>query len=896
MNHIFLHRKSQVSVVALACAMLMVPVAATAQEVAPQTSQSDDSSETADIVVTGTLLRGIAPTGTNVVGVSSADVLASGTSSSNDLLARVPQVSSTFNSLPTPTASDASPIVRPSIRDLGGAGGTTTLVLVNGRRLVGQGILQTFVDPSLIPAGILDRVEVIPDGGSSIYGSDAVGGVINFITKKRFDGVETSGRYGFGDNYTQVDANLTAGKDWGSGSLLLSYAYAWHDNVLGSDRDYIRQDNRANGGTDQRSSSCNPGNITVGSISYALPGRVPGSVNRCDETDVIDFYPRESRHAVYGSLTEELNDSLTFDMTAFWAQRKTVSLGLGAGGGTGVRGSGTITSSNPYFRPIGAETSQTVSFSYANAFGPALSSPSTFESMGVTPSFTFKPGGDWQIAASANFGRSFNLVKVREINAAAQTAALAGTSAATALNPYDPSASSPGVLASILDFERKSRGTQELAEGRIVADGTVLSLPGGNAKLAIGAEYHYENISVSQQFGNIDTLQNYVRSFSKRNVKSAFAELFVPIFGADNGFAGMRGLDFSASVRHDDYSDVGGTTNPKFGFNYRPFDGLKIRGNWGKSFHAPSLSDLGTAVDSRVQILPVSPFRRAEDPAFPAAGLPNLLRPTILLAGGNPNLRPETADTWSLGADFTPAFASGLKISATYWNVDFRNAIQVPPFFTGAAFYANPNYTSFYTLSPTLAQVQAAAGSLRLDGAASLASLYAGPFTPYVLIDARRNNLGSIKTDGIDFDISYRTDTGFGSVDAGVAGSYVLNRDVQAVRGGPFVDFLENGYGQLSFVGTVGAKVGSLTARVTVNYKDGYPIVGDPTQSDVASFTSVNMFLNFDIPAEGILGGTSLSMNVDNIFDKTPPYRNDVDGVEYTNLGRVVSIGLRKTF
>ena len=145
----------------------------------------------AEIIVTGTLLRGIAPVGTNVLSVGQADVVAIGAKTSNDLLANIPQISN-FNAVPTGSAGFGQPIVQTNLRGLGASGGTTTLTLINGHRVVGQGILQTYVDPQIIPPGLIERVEVIPDGGSSIYGSDAIGGVINFITRKRMNGVEAT--------------------------------------------------------------------------------------------------------------------------------------------------------------------------------------------------------------------------------------------------------------------------------------------------------------------------------------------------------------------------------------------------------------------------------------------------------------------------------------------------------------------------------------------------------------------------------------------------------------------------------------------------------------------------------------------------------------------------------
>jgi len=754
------------------------------------------------------------------------------------------------------------------------------LVLMNGHRLVGAGILQTSVDPSVIPPDAIERVEVIPDGGSSIYGSDAIGGVINFILRKRYDGLGINARYGFADDYQTFDANAIAGKDWGTGSIFVSYSYAWHDNLLGIDRDYATANNVPRGGIDNRSTACPLTNITIGTTTYAMPGRAPGSLNRCDQTDYADIYPREKRHSVFASLTQQLNDSIDFSATAYWSKRDTVTRTA-----QGTQ-SGTITAANPFFSPIGAELSQSVAFAFDSVFGPSNVSPGSFTSYGVTPTMDFELGGGWQLRTLANFGRSENVSTEDSINATAVTNALAGTTPATALNPYNLSATSPSILAAINDFVNYGDADQELAEGRVVLDGALFHLAGGDVRLAVGAEYHYEDIRSFTGSGPKDAIVG-AGSFADRDVKSLFGELLVPLVGAGNRSPGLYSLEISGSVRYDDYSDVGGTTNPKIGITYRPIEALTLRGNYGTSFHAPSLADLGKSVDSRVQVIPFSPFRAPNSSPF------DILRPTMAIAGGNANLRPETADTWSLGFDLKPAALRGFVASATYYNVRFKDAISVPPF-TSPILFTDPNYASFYILNPTLAQATAAAGNLRIDGVPSLAALYAFS-SPYVLFLAQRANLGAVNTDGIDFNLAYAHDTSFGSVNASFAGTYTLKRETQAVQGGPFSDDLDNGFGRFQFVATLGGKVGDLAARATLNHRSGFPLLGVLPQTRVSAFNTVDLFLAYDLG--DLLKNTLLTLNVDNILDQDPPYLNNSTG--YTNgstLGRLISFGVRTRF
>lgn len=859
---------------AAACATALFGAAsAQAQEGA------SDAPTDADIVVTGTLLRGVAPVGTNVIAVNEADVVASGAASANDLLASIPQVGN-FGTVPAGLGNFGNPIVRPNIRNLGNSGGSTTLVLVNGRRMIGAGILQTSFDPSVIPPDVIKRVDVIPDGGSSIYGSDAIGGVINFITRDRYDGIGVNARYGFAKNYQTIDASVIAGKDWGSGSVFVSYSYAWHDDLIGLDRDYATADQTARGGGDFRGTACPQANITVGLVSYALPGRVPGSVNRCDQTDYAAIYPREKRHSVYAGLTQDLSDAITFNLTAYWSRRNTMHRTAQSSM------SGTITATNPYFSPIGAETSQNIAVSFDSAFGPSNDSPSSFASYGITPSFDFELGGGWQLRTMANFGRSENESTEASFNSTAATLALAGTTTATALNPYNLSATSPAVLAAINDFVNYGQATQEMAEGRAVLDGPLFAMAGGDVRLAVGAEYHYENIRSFTGSGPQNAITGS-NAYAARNVTSLFGELLVPIVGAGNRFGGMHSLELSGSIRYDDYSDFGGTTNPKVGVTWRPVEALTIRGNYGTSFHAPSLADLGNSVDARVQVLPFSPFRA------PGSSIFDALRPTIAIAGGNANLKPETAKTWSLGFDIKPAKIEGLILSATYFNVRFKDAIAVPPF-TSPLMFSTPAYSNFYILNPTLAQAQAAAGNLRIDGVPNLATLFAFS-SPYVLFLAQRANLGAVNTDGIDFNLAYNRPTGFGSVSANFAGSYVLNRETQVVQGGPFNDDLKNGTGRFLFTAGVGAVVGDVTARATLNHRSGFPILGVAPQTRVSAFNTVDLFFSYDLG--DLLANSMLTLNIDNVFDQDPPYFNNAAG--YTNgstLGRLVSFGIRTKF
>ncbi|WP_265312795.1 TonB-dependent receptor plug domain-containing protein [Sphingomonas lycopersici] len=851
---------------------------APAQDELPAAKPQGSQSDAPEIVVTGTLLRGIAPVGTNVIGVSREDVTATGAQSSNDLLATIPQVSN-FNTIPTGTAGFGQPIVQTNLRNLGASGGTTTLTLINGHRVVGQGILQTYVDPQIIPPGMIQRVEVIPDGGSSIYGSDAIGGVINFITRKRMNGIEANARYGFAAGYNTFDTNITAGKDWGSGSLMVSYAYAWHNNVQGYERDYVTQDFRAHGGADNRSFNCTPGNIQIGSTFYPLPGNTAGAPNRCSTNRYADIYPRENRHTVFATLDQQLSSSISTNITAYYSRRETSIMQAT------LAGSGTITSANPYFRPIGSETSQRVTFDFAPVFGNGIASPARFDSWGITPTFDADLGGGWHVRGLANYGHSYNETIEYQANAGNIASALAGTTTATALNPYNVAQTNAAVLTAIRDARNFSQAKQDLAEARLVADGRLLTLPGGDVKLAVGGEYHFEKIAANIAFGSAAApFRN--SATGSRNVASVFGEVFVPIFGEANGFVGVRALDLTGSVRYDHYDDVGGTTNPKIGFNYKPIDGVTIRGNWGTSFHAPSLADTVGAVDSRISFTTGVGY---------TAGAP-----LIWISGGSSTLKPETAHTWSLGADINPSFFPALTVSATYYNIDFTNIISVNAgglVGGSTAWYGDPQNAPFFIRNPTIAQVNAFSGGLRPDNFPSLGFLYGNFGTPYAVLDLRRYNRGRLLQDGIDFNVRLNQATGFGSINASFGGTYTLHRRSSPSNNGIYIEQLDNGVSRFSFIAALGAEAGPVTGRVQLSHSGGYPIQFDATQNHVGNFDTVDLYFALDLEKLGVLKATSLTLNVDNLFDQNPPWRNATNG--YANgstLGRLFQFGIRTKF
>lgn len=861
-----------------------------------ETAGADTAAD--DIVVTGTLLRGIAPVGTNVVGLNREEITATGATNTNDVLARIPQITNFFNQVVnTGLGNLGSVSARPNIRNLNTfGGGNTTLLLLDGQRLAGVGVIYTSPDPDVVPPGALEKVEVVADGGSAIYGSDAVGGVINLITRRRFSGLEASGRYGFADDYYQYDANLVAGTDWGSGGLYASFTYSKHDDIFGRDRDYVRSITPGN--------SCAPGTLTANNTTYALPagftgtgaGLVAGTRNSCDLTDNANIVPAERRYSAFAGFNQQLGEGIDFNVRGYYTNRRT-DLQRDQ-----VRSSVTIAATNPYYASaIGG--SQQVGFSYAPVFGPTQHARTDLEQWGVTPSIDVTLTDKWKLRASAGYSES-DVVNVGEIiNPIAQAAAAAGTTTATALNPYNIGATNPAVLTAIRNFEEYSRGRQNVLSARAVLDGTLFNWAGGDVRVAVGGEYLREEIN--SDFGNRVPGTGTLLSSDggRRSVKSVYGEIVVPVFGDDNRVPGFYSLLVSGSGRYDHYSDLNdGTFNPKIGVTWQPFKELTLRGNYGTSFNAPSLADTN-AVDQRIEANVGSLIfllAKPGDLTFPLPGIFTINRPVLVVAGGNPDLKPQTAKTFSVGFDFDVPFAPGLRLSSTYWNVNFKDQISLP---TNCLLNPTITYTvncqRFVNDNPTLAEVLAVSNGQLTGPFPTIQAAFANPLLqPYVLFDARRVNIGRVQTDGVDFNASFFRATGFGSINASVGGAYALSR-FSKFLGQARVDEYRTGVSQLNLTANVGATIGNFGAQANLYHTAGYDIGATATApaGHVESFDVVNLFFSYKLQGEGLASDLAVTLSVNNVFDNDPPFINSGNG--YANgstLGRLVQFGISKKF
>ncbi|MEH6790840.1 TonB-dependent receptor plug domain-containing protein [Parasphingorhabdus sp.] len=860
-------------------AMFVAAAPSWAQDnVPPSQVAAEEATDDAEIIVTGTSIRGVPPTGSNLIGVTRQEIELIGATSTPELLATVPQLNS-FNTAPR-TSNGGLGSFAPGLR---GLPSSATLPLMNGHRLISGSTQQTNPDFPFLPDLAIERVEIVADGASAIYGSDAVAGVINFITRKRFSGIEASARYGMADDYYTFSAGGIVGKDWGSGSVALSYQYSENSNITGADRDYRSLDFRDAGGVDTRSTVCPDANVNLfaGTI-YAAPSLAPG-VNTCDPRGPVDLLPTNRTHTGYLTIRQDVSDNVTIWGEVLYTDRKdTVQAALPSQ--TFVL----IVPSNPFFRaPPGTGAAfEFVDFRPDNLVGAdhfdqTYRVRSGNSSVGVDLNLP----GDFKVTASGTFNWSRNDTFQPGLDTAALTAAAAGTTTATALDPFG-TGTSPAVVADILDFNTDFTNHQRTRLAALKIDGPLAELPGGQFKIAAGAEYRRETYEQRGASGGVPFPENL-----DRNVTSLYGELFVPIFGQGNEAPLMYSLTLSLSGRYDHYSDFGSTTNPKFGVNWEPVQGLNLRGTYGRSFRAPGLRDLGSTVGSYYAAAALVDAFGVRDPSRGAAQVN-----TMLLLGGNQDLKPEKARTFSFGADLRPAFLPGFRASATFYDIVYDDVIGTP-FGLGALIFTDPTFAPLVVRNPTAAQVAGA-----IDN--TVPFFYTSGAVPAIgnLLDLRQGNFGVRKTNGLDFDVNYRSSTGFGSIFAGIAGNYILNYETQLSPTSAVSNSLDAGIPRTTLRTTLGFQAGPVTVANFVNHRSGITnSFATPTGSSVykaKGYTTVDLRLSVKLPDTGFAEGTELSMQINDLFDATPPYFPGTDGIggSYNPIGRYAAVSLSKKF
>ncbi|HEU4651991.1 MAG TPA: TonB-dependent receptor plug domain-containing protein, partial [Croceibacterium sp.] len=444
-----------------------VPAAAQGAEPADQADSVDEAAADAasqtdqEILVTGSRIRGINVTGSQVIAIDQTDIAQTPVQSTADLLRRVPQVV-TLGANPNGGSSQngAANVTRSAGINLRGLGNTATLLLYDGKRFPPQGTQGQLTDPSVIPAIALQRVEVVADGSSAIYGSDAIGGVVNFILRKNFEGVEVSARSGFSTeaSYDEQQIAGIVGQSWDTGWGMITAEYTRNSALYASDLPWYQANNLARGGRDLRGNFCNPGTITVGGGTYAIPAGgvtsanvgslVRGTSNRCfynavGKSDAV--FPDMERVSVVAAASQDIGSHVRLFADGFYSERDGHIPTI-------ATATANVPRTNPFFvSPVAGANSVSVTWSLFPDYG-RLVNPYSSDSWNVSGGIEADLVGDIKGTLYYAHGESEDVADRRQngINAGALAVALADTNPATALNVFG-GPNNPATLARLVD-------------------------------------------------------------------------------------------------------------------------------------------------------------------------------------------------------------------------------------------------------------------------------------------------------------------------------------------------------------------------------------------------------------------------------------------------------------
>jgi iron complex outermembrane receptor protein len=508
----------------------------------------------------------------------------------------------------------------------------------------------------------------------------------------------------------------------------------------------------------------------------------------------------------------------------------------------------------------------------------------------VTPGVRIQLPHDFQFEALVGRGKTHDLSEAfTGVNTAAVNAALASNNPATALDVYGLGRTSPAVLANLANqiFLAPTNGDLWTYAARLT--GTVVTLPGGPVKLATGYERQDFNVALGSARGAPTTPIVY-RNFG-RTVDSFYGELYVPIFGPSNAMAGLERLEINAAVRYDDYSDVGSTTNPKFGINWSPIDAVTLRGSYGTSFRAPTIPEIyGNSNNLFVQ-----------NYSNPSGG-------TIVgvaLSGQNLDLKPETATTWSVGADIAPI--ARLRVGLTYWSVDYDN--QVIANLSNLAILGSQ---AFYAGTGIILRGPEAAARVAALNASGVAFVGTPPNPVTLFVDGRGQNLGTSQTRGIDFAIDWAFPlSDADTISLNASGSYLTKYEVAVAPSAPLVDRRNIIFNPLKFKArtSVTWDHGPFSTRLTWNHVNGYVNNVPTIPQKVGSFNPLDLAVTVtvgDASARGFVDkGLTFGLEIRNLFDEAPPYVNitpsgngsgGYDATAADPIGRLFAVNVRKSF
>jgi iron complex outermembrane receptor protein len=874
------------------CKALMLAFGGTVVLGLPPTSAKAQS-----VTITGSTIRQISSeTALPVTVLRTDDLAKAGVTNAEQAMAFITSNQSTLNSASSISGSNGGA----SYADLRGLGAGRTLVLINGKRMVnnpydGGGTVGTAVDLNTIPYGAVERIEVLNDGASAIYGSDAVAGVINFITRREFQGLTLEGslsrptQSGGGQSY---DVGATGGigslteQGW---NLFGSIGFRGQASLRATDRSFSNSAYIPSRGVDWTSAIASPANYFQEQLLETFNPGFP----QCDPPNSFpvsgDFYcgfnyvrftdtvPQQYQLNMLakGSYAVDANNTVSLEylqgnnkLTTRIAPTPLIAVPMpntnpfypGGAGQGGVPG--TPANTFPGFDP----NSDVYLLWRTTQMGSRVDVYDTKTDRFLLDWQGSHKGWDYSVAALAANSNSKHSFNGGYVNSSGMDAGIAAGGSPTVpwLNPFG--AQTPEGLAYMNN--QLILGQVQQAEGRLWgmkadASSEIYRLPAGPLTMGVGIEYYRDKVDYSNNFALIreaasSGLENTVDSSGSRSWTGLFVEFNVPV---------VKDLEVNLALRYDNYSDFGSTTNPKAAVRWTPTKELLVRGSINTGFRAPSLFQVYSPPST------TNTAGQYDDPVLCPGGTPvaggvagrDCGQQFDIQNSGNKNLDPETSTAWSVGLVFQPTPSS--TVSVDYWNYTIKDSLGN---LGEEALFNDPDkYASSFVRCSQLSPSDAAAiDRCNTTGGGDPLAYIADPYV----------NLGTYKTSGLDFAAAWRSPaTDYGRFSVGWQATYVLQYEYQLEAGGAYNNNLGTFFNgqpisRYRQVLNLGWQQGAWLVNLINRYSRGYH---DQNFVEPQFYNQVDAVNTWDLAATWTgMKNLSVTAGLTNLFNQDPPFSN----------------------
>ena len=880
----------------LSLAVLQALGAGLAVTIAAAPAQAQTVQRGERIEVTGSNIKRIeGETALPVTVITRQDIERMGAVTTEDILKRITASTAMY--------SDSTQGVGYAVSNanLRGIGASSTLVLLNGRRLANHafGSIGGFnasanaVDLNSIPFSAIERVEVLRDGASAVYGTDAVGGVINFITRTDFRGGEISLMYGRPeDDIGGKESGVTMAFGMGDlardkWNLLLTGHLQYNQRVKAIDQQLYARANNIGGATFPTSFRAFPGRLMDFSFS---PGAYAGTLTTdpniagCDPSVTtlqvagttpsgnsrircrgiyaayLDNLPDTHKTDVFGRFAYNISADNQFFLEASFARNHNIGriapvpIDQTA---AHIRADGTqpniLLPVTSRFAPIALINR--LGYNIANVGTPGFleiavrSAPAGNRINDITADQERVSGGLKGIIAGWDYDAAVTFAQAKDklaVTGYIQETRFISALATGNLNPFGPNDAVGEALLNGAKMEgdmRKSTSTTTQVDGKVSRD--IFKMAGGNAAIALGVDGRREEIddkAVNPDYGaglHIGGEGTVPNTKASRNVAAVFGEINLPVW---------KDLEVTGAVRWDHYSDVGSKGNPQIRARWSPNRELLLRASAGKGFRVPSLWDLHSPPAFGNSANAVT------DPGCPAAliddGDARCVDTQLNVRNiASPNLKPETSTQWSAGFLLEPT--AGTSLALDYWRIEKKDAIGTV---TADTILANPNDLTLYNRY--------------------IARFVRSPIGTTLYVDQPLENLGGLKTSGWDLDAKMRFNPGFARVTLSFVGTYLTEWKLQQGRDFPFVSYLGNSfnggnaYPRWTHVASVDFERGPWLGTIEQTYTAGWweAFAGGGTH-EVPGVSRINLAGKYS----GIRN-IAIKVGVRNALNDLPPY------------------------